>query len=416
MKKRINKTIMIILAGTMALSMAGCSGPAESPKDSPTTEAFSEGSLKNQRNAEAEAAARHLLIVWSDYLGALDQMYNSELWALDYVEAYLDSSSWSDLTKARTACIASARFLTELSMSEEDLSEEEYLSLAGVGVDAGYQSTEFSALEETIEEAHSVIRNRFLEGLESDIFYESSIEILKEEAAVERNYISCMCRYVCIETNYLLLSLEDYAASDEYWSSMQEKYPILASGCDQWLSTEEELKTAEDRCLDEYEDIILRQSDLISSMNADLYRMTQTVQNRDLESLIESAHIMDNVPALLPMPEWYRPDTTGYLSFIPAVDGSISYPASGDMLPDADYGMYIQAKGIEETDITAYMAAAERYADHCWKEDGKKTWYIAMPEYNIKIDWKDDIATILFNGEDITFAPGWYIGLQSSTP
>ena len=404
MKKQVRSIIAILLTGAMALSAVGCSAH---PEDSGESRA-----MENQTVTDGRAEADHLMTVWSDYLGVLNQMYESELWVLDYVSSYLDTGDWTDLTKARTACIVSAGYLTERSMSEDDLSEEEYLSLANAGVDTGYQSAEFSSLDGAIDEAHSVIRNRLLESLECDVFNQNSIEILKEEIAVQRDYIHCMCSYICNETNYLLLSLGDEAVSDNYWSSMQENYPTLASGGIEWFSTENEVKTAGDECLDEYEEINLKQSDLIASMNADLYRMSQNVQNGDWESMTASAHTMTNVPALLPMPEWYKPETAGYLGFVSGGDGSISYPESGDTLPDAGYGMYIQIKDIQETDIVDYMAVAEPYADLCWREDDSTVWYIAMPGYNIKIDWKDDIATILFNGEDITFAPGWYIGLQ----
>lgn len=115
---------------------------------------------------------------------------------------------------------------------------------------------------------------------------------------------------------------------------------------------------------------------------------------------------------LLPLPSWYSPETTGYLSVILAEDGSVTYPESGDNLADANYGIYIQVEGVSEEDIDAYMELAENYAEYTWKEEDRAAWYIMMTDYHVKIDWEDNTATILFNGEDITFAPVWYIRLQ----
>ena len=56
------------------------------------------------------------------------------------------SAARDHLAKARTACIASARYLSELSMTEDDLPEEEYLILAEMGIDTGYQSVEFASV------------------------------------------------------------------------------------------------------------------------------------------------------------------------------------------------------------------------------------------------------------------------------
>lgn len=356
--------------------------------------------------------AEHLLAVWSDYIGVLDKMYASELWALDYVETYLESGSWTDLTKARTACIASARYLTELSMTVEDLSEEEYLALADEGIDTGYQKQDFSSLADSLKIAHMFIRDRLLESLECDVFYEDSMDILKEEVKVERETIFCMCRYDCYETNYLLLTLGDDTVSKEYWSDMQEKYPALSIGRSDWLDTEEELKAAVDKSLDEYEDAILMRSHLISLLNADLSEMEQIVANDDLDALVESAYIMSDLPELLPFPIWYSLETTKYLSMIVAEDGSVSYPESGDNLADENYGMYIQTEGVSEEDIDAYVEYAGNYAEYTWKEEDSAVWHIMMKDYHIKIELEDNMATILFHGEDITFAPVWYIQLQ----
>lgn len=407
------------IAALTILQMTGCGRSSNASGSSEKTEEESkhteEGSKHMEENAAGETkdsvsdAVEHLLIVWSDYLTVLDQMYASELWALDYMDAFLESGDWKDLTKARTACIASVRFLTELSMTEEDLTEEEYLALAGAGIDTGYQKTEFSTLADELEQAHLIIRDRLLEGLEYDVFSQSSIEILKQEAETERDYISCMSRYICNETNYLLLSLGQEEIAAAYWAEMPEKYPVLSKGCGEWLASEAELKAAADKYLDEYEDNILRKSDLIASMNAEVYNMTRIVENKDLEKLQASAYPMTNTPEFLPMPVWYDPGTTGYLSFILNGDDSISYPASGEELPDTQYGMYIQVKGIGEEEIEAYLAYAENYAWHTWKGEDKDAWYIAMEEYNVRIELGDETVTFLFNGEDVTFAPEWYI-------
>lgn len=392
MKNIFKRNLILIMAAVLFLQFMGC------------------GASKDTSGYSQEA--EHLLAVWSDYIGVLDKMYASEQWALDYANTYLESCKWPDLTKARTACIASARYLTELSMTEEDLSEEEYLVLAEAGIDTGYQKESISSIADTLEGEHMFIRDRLLEGLECDVFYEGSIDILKEEVKVQREIISCMCRYTCYETNYLLLTLGDDTVSEEYWSSMKEKYPALSAGCADWLDSEEELGAEADKSLDEYEDTILKRSDLISMLSADLYEMKQIAQNHDLEALIASASIMFELPDLLPMPIWYSAETTGYLSVILEEDGSVSYPESGDELADVNYGMYIQVEDVSEEDIDTYLELAKNYAEYTWKEEDSATWYIMMPDYNVKIDWKDNMATMLFHGEDITFAPGWYIWLQ----
>ena len=118
---------------------------------------------------------------------------------------------------------------------------------------------------------------------------------------------------------------------------------------------------------------------------------------------------MVNVPDLLPYPEWYDPQTSGYLSVVIEEDGSVTYPESGDDLGDGQYGVYIQSEGVTEGDIVKYINTARDYALDVWRAEDSASWYILMPDYNVKIDCEEDAATVLFNGEDITFAPVWYI-------
>ena len=360
-------------------------------------------------NSLEEQAVQHLLTVWSDHLAVLEKMYASEVWAMDYVDAYLESGDWNDLAKARTACIASARYLSELSMTEDDLPEEEYLILAEMGIDTGYQSVEFASVPVFVDEAHNVIRNQLLERLENDIYFENSIEALRERISAERESTSVMCQYICTETNYLLLTLGDDAVSELYWSAMKENYPALSSGQAQWCAEAAELEAAADACMDRYEDIILRQTDFVSGAKSELFNMKQIVEDEDLEALAASAHTMVNVPDLLPYPEWYDPQTSGYLSVVIEEDGSVTYPESGDDLGDGQYGVYIQSEGVTEGDIVKYINTARDYALDVWRAEDSASWYILMPDYNVKIDCEEDAATVFFNGEDITFAPVWYI-------
>lgn len=413
--------LALMTVGLLSTQIAGCGASQSSSRQDQAADQVVE-SIEQQDeadhapadSAEIEQAAQHLLTVWSDYMDVLEKMYASELWALDYVEGYLESGDWNDLVKARTACIASARYLTELSMTEfsmteDDLTQEEYLILAEAGVDTSYQTVEFMSVPVYLDQAHNIIRNQLLEGLEYDVYFENLIEDLREQVSTERESVSIMSKYACIETNYLLLTLGDYADSQTYWSSMKENYPVLTSECTEWLASETELEAAASACMDVYESTVLRQSELVSRAEAALYQMTQMIENEDLEALSASVHTMVNVPELLPFPTWYSPHTAGYLSVITGEDGSVAYPESGDDLEDASYGMYMKVENVTEEEIADYIDIAKNYALDAWKSEDSGSWYIRMPDYNVKIDCEDDTAVIFFSGEDVTFAPVWYI-------
>lgn len=387
----------------LTLTVTGCSEAGESSEKELMSN-LENG--KNETESGTEQAVQHLLEVWSDYLQTLDQMYASQLWAMDYVDAYLESGSWEDLGKARTACITSAGSLEELAMTEEDLTEEEYLTLAEAGIDTEYQSLAFSGLPDELDDAHLVIRERLLESLESDVFYKDAVEMLEEEVSVQRKKIACMEDYACAMTNYLLLTVQDYTDEKSYWNTVQKEYPALTADGPEWKKTEAEVLEAGDSSLDAYEEISLEHAELLSRMEANLYETKQKGQSGE-EALEEAAFLIQDTPDFLPAPEWYDSAQAGYASFRKGKDGSLIYPESGDELEGDGFGVYMQMEGISREETVAYMAAAEQYADTVKEEED--VWQIIMPGYEVQVEWEDQVVTVIFYGEDVTFVPEWYL-------
>lgn len=399
----LRRSMPFLAAGIVVLSVQGCSaerGEAGS--------AFS--SRSDRQTEEAEEAAGHLLTVWSDYLRVREEMYASELWALDYVENYLETGSWDDLSEARTACIASARFLSDLSMEEEDLSDEEYVVLAEAGMDVSFQSEQLRTIENDLEESHTFIRNRLLESLEENIFYSNSAERLKEDIALERECLSYWLESECNTLNYLLLTMEDKEKAEEYWENFLEKYPTLASESLKWNDSKSELEKQEDQCLDSVQEILIGKADLEAAMQADIYELEQIIEKGGSGEWENISLAMNNMPVLLPMPEWYDSETAGYLSFTKDEEGNVVYPESGDELTDDFYGVYIEIERVSEEEIDTYIDMVRNMAQEVEKIEDKEEWNIMMPDYSVQISLQDNIATLIFYGQDVTFAPVWYLG------
>lgn len=387
MKKRLRRGILILAAAAYGFLLSACS------------------------NSEKEAAADHLLEVWSDYLQVQEDMYTSELWALDYAEKFLDTGDWGDLIKARTACIASARFLSELSMSEEDISDDEYAVLAKAGADTAFQSMEFGSLSGKVDDEHTFVRNRVLEMLEGGVFLSKDIEFMQEAIALQKEYIAYMCQYECLVTNYLLVTLDDEKNAAAYWEKLPEKYPVLCKEGLQWNDSETDLEKNANKCLDQVEETALSQVELLAEMKADLHNMTAILEKGDVEKWMRSAFPMKNTPEFLPMPDWYDPETARYLTFIKEEDGDIVYPESGDQLEDASYGVYLQIPEISVDEVDLYAILIQDIARSIWKQSDADIWNIEMEDYNIRISMEEGAATLLFDGQDVTFVPVWYLGV-----
>lgn len=144
-------------------------------------------------------------------------------------------------------------------------------------------------------------------------------------------------------------------------------------------------------------------------MKADLYNMTTILEKGDMEKWMKSAFFMKNTPEFLPMPDWYEPETAKYLSFIKEDDGNIIYPESGDKLEDVSYGVYLQIPDISSDEIDTYVARLRNIARNVWKSNDSDIWDIEMADYNIRIRLEEGTATLLFDGQDVTFVPLWYL-------
>ena len=141
-------------------------------------------------------------------------------------------------------------------------------------------------------------------------------------------------------------------------------------------------------------------------MEANLYETKQKGQSGE-EALEEAAFLIQDTPDFLPAPEWYDSAQAGYASFRKGKDGSLIYPESGDELEGDGFGVYMQMEGISREETVAYMAAAEQYADTVKEEED--VWQIIMPGYEVQVEWEDQVVTVIFYGEDVTFVPEWYL-------
>ena len=360
-----------------------------------------------------EQAVEHLLTVWSDYLRVYEEINASALWALQYIEVYLDSADWNDLMRARAACIACADDLEELAMTEQDLTEEEYAALEDAGIDTTYQPAEFESVSAYQSDLKDLIQKRLLEALIGDIYLESNIGILGKEASIDKDYINYTGQYCCLTTNYLLLTLKDEERAKAYWSEAQTKYPTLFADAYEWMDEQEILMQKTEAVFADYEEILLALSDTTADLTASLYEMQQIAESKDTEKLFEKAHKMTNVPALLPAPEWYTPEAASYRSFLieeaTETDMRLTFPKPGDELSDGTYGMQIEIENISAEEIAAYMASIEKLVQRTWKSEDSDTWNLIMPDYQVRIVRKGQATTILIAGQDEIFAPSWYI-------
>ena len=411
MEKLQMRAGLLCLIAAMLLFAAGCG--ARSGQDAGTETSADSAGMVGTETDEADTlsqAKEHLLTVWADYLSVMEAAYSSELWALDYVDRFAASGTWQDLSRARAACVTAAGAVAGLSMTEEDLTDGEYLILFQAGIDTEYQSMEFASAPDAAEDVRSEIRTQLLEDLESGIFTAGGMEILAEKAALYREGASLLCQYYCCATNYMLLSLKDPDRAEQFRSEMADRYPVLMASGYEWVEDEDAALSSADEILDSYQLNISARTSVLSGMSADLYDLEQLLEAGDPEAMAQAAAPISGHPHLLPAPGWYDPMTAGYLAVTVGEEGSISYPAVGEELTEDVYSAYLQISDVADDEVQQYIDRLAEEGILAWKSDSGENWYIDTGEYQVSFSRQEEGAlTILFYGQDVTFAPEWYL-------
>lgn len=44
-------------------------------------------------------------------------------------------------------------------------------------------------------------------------------------------------------------------------------------------------------------------------------------------------------------------------------------------------------------------------------KEEEDVWQIIMPGYEVQVEWEDQVVTVIFYREDVTFAPEWYLSM-----
>ena len=329
--KRIKKTSVVIpvLLSMLLLLCAGCGAGTTAPQNAEASATSAETPAAVPSDAPAprqpeelalREAKQHMLEAWSENLAIKEKLYHVQVWTYDYLESYLENLDWNDLSRARTACIAAVRFLAELQELADaapDLNETDAELLYEANIDTEYVSYERAQLSNSIEDAHSRMRNSLLVDLESYYpFSNTELSILRDYLSLYREEINCFLEFECLMTNDLLLSLDLPEEAHAFWETLPSQYPTLGDGISAWRSDPGTIEQAAQEVLDRIEAQETLYSVIQSKQQSTLERMREAVLNKDIAAIADDACVISGLPILLPEPEWYDPEYTRYLSLV----------------------------------------------------------------------------------------------------
>lgn len=378
----------LCLAMVLVLALSLCTGCAS--KDVNATSTTSANALENEKQL--------LLDHWTRYLTVKEDIHSRMHWVLDFVDAFLADNQWESLLKARAACNAAAAYLQDYDLPEFTLTQEQYDSLIGVGIEADFVQAEYLNLPTALGQDLNTLAS--LDALlNHDMFLQASFESLSTWSETCRGGLEDLALYYSLSTNYLLLQLEQ----PELWDSLPEQYPTLSQMTAEWEENPDALLEQGNAILNQYEERLTQMSACVGTSEYTLQLVQEALDTQDLTYLIQALHTIENVTCYVPMPNWmldnyvctYRvadPDADEQEAIVP-----------GQELSSAPSGYYVSASATQE-EVAQYAQTLASYGfspSAGWKEENG-AYQVVLLEENVSliVEWTED-ETVLYMSDPI---------------
>lgn len=364
------------------------------------------------------AAKKRMMEIMSEYLDVMDEMYETQEWTYGYLEEFLENEDWEALVRARIACaegIGNYEELEERASSLEDLTEEEYDILFERGIDVGYQSMVLADCKELAADELRMLRQEFQTDLESQLVFAKKKRVeIRDLLGITKAKNMMLARSDCLMINYMLLTLKDTDLAQAFWEEMPTRYPTLCRNRMDWIDEEAEVLSQSQEDGDKMEELAEALYRLLSSRQAERDEAQELLEDKGGTALFRSYEALQDSPAFLPIPDWYRASRADF--FYTREDGdaaheTVSGKTGTEELNEKEYRAGFCMDGVSAGQVEEYLEKAALFAKEISGNTEDGAWRIGMEDYHVDITLTDDQVTFRFEGEDITFAPAGVLGI-----
>lgn len=383
--KRAISLVLVIIVMTMALSPV-------------TAQAGWITMTISHNQLMCSIAESTLLSDWKDGLSAANELYRNMFWALDYIDAWTENTTWENLACARAACILASGYLNEFEYPQFSLAEAQIANLVEAGVDPNVLPEFYGADEDRLM-MYPYFRGHLLPRLDTDAIWAYELESVKDLSKAMRAYLQVECDVLQYATNYLFLPLYDQAEGETMMEEAKAAYPVIFHQDATWITDVKQLEAVNVEMSDQ------TLPDTMYELEAAIQRAVSRSKNAIID--MESGNAFEKLsiqgqPELLPTPLWYDAELAGFICFRYNEDKAPTYPECGDVLTKDDCNIYMQQADVSLEQVEAYM---EEVA-FCAKEVARKdnAWTIFMDDYNVLISWENQTVVMAFYGESSTLS------------
>lgn len=345
-----------------------------------------------QAASPLEQAEEKLLDECHELLEVCEQLHSGMSQALEDTDAFVQTSSWESLLKARASASAALAAIRQMELPSFDLTAEEVKLLSSEGIEANSVQREFEALEDLCT-GRADSATLLYYALEDDVFLKAGLEHeLPDMVRYYRAYYTLEYRYQCAMVNYILLQMDGEA----HWQLWTEQLPGMAQCADPWYDGEDAVQGAASQTLDEIQTLQPQLGSILGSSEFMEEVIREASQTGSLDALRREVVQIAGVPGYFPRPDWF-PDALGLYLVTDGETGQKRLVKAGEELSSVPSACYLPCGEVAVEDVQAYEELLKQ-----WGIMTYGVWNEAKDHYQVLVKSGDSTMMIDWTREDTT--------------
>lgn len=400
------------------------------------------GKTSSRENASVEELSEiteKLYIDWYAYLIRGEELFGSMRWALSYLDPFFESHSWDSLQIAWAAMNRGKLVAERVKPPETKMTSSDYDKLVRHGKDVSsywLAIDSIQALKDSVLDDFGFYQQCLNEPSEI-IFSSTELATFEQWARLMRQICDLYLRNFAIETDYLLLALDDVESGVDLIGAIAKNCPQINAWRKDNPKNKDELIDLLSTVTDQLETLVTRDlSSIVGQQVASLDRDEELYSQLDIASSIEAAEQfvalraagapdLVDFPVALPYPDWWTDDTVEFMYLWDddgtKSDGNESKTAimPGDMITAPPDQYLVKWPDVSKDEYLSYIVRVRKnqaLAEHLvlGKQDGA---YLALCETefaNFSLIWEENEVSLMSDGS-VCLAPYWYTYLQRTS-
>lgn len=407
MKKGISIFIIAIMLQCSFVSCNFLKSEEIEPSSATITESISSEVVESE---EIKDLKFKIVSDWSAYLWFEEYLYGDMLWALSYIQQFIEEPTWENLQIARAALCTAESYISLREPQEITMTIQDYTMLMEQGYDVVHVPNEMGAMAQDKESVLAWCM-QLKYGLFSEIYWEVSYENFSKYVDNLIEFCETNIDYIGYTTNYLLVTLEDEELSERLQNFIKENYVYFAKYFPEFFNEIDKIEKASITTLEELEYMEAQMELLLGNAIVSLDDLRDLVENQRIDVLREQFIEIKELPFFLPQVYWEDIEGATYQYYNNAEDGSMDFLEEQESIFKSSDGCIVQYTQVNKSDVIQYkedlLLLGLVPIDVVEEENSLKIYYIVQ-ENSLIIEWKDEIVTMYMLGGEICFAPIWF--------